>query len=110
MNLPGYDTWKTREPHCDDHVCERCGLPTAASGLCEAINSEVPLSPRKPTIAAWLDQLAGKLELCANRDEAEREVLSDEVLKASRTLRGDGRLRLRAVIDAALAQHLGEPS
>lgn len=65
-------------------------------------------SAAKPTIATWLDELAAKLDLCGDRTEVEAAILSDEVCKASRTLKGAARQALRDVLDAALMRH-GEP-
>jgi hypothetical protein len=59
----------------------------------------------KPTIAEWLDQLASRLERCAGREEVEQALLSEEVCRAGRTLKGAARERLRELMDAALAQH-----
>ena len=59
-----------------------------------------PGAERKPTIAAWLDQLATKLERCTDREEVEGLLLSDEVCRAGRTLRGAARERLRELMDA----------
>jgi hypothetical protein len=59
-----------------------------------------PGAERKPTIAAWLDQLASKLERCTDREEVEGLLLSDEVCRAGRTLRGAARERLRELMDA----------
>jgi hypothetical protein len=64
-----------------------------------------PLRQQKPTIAAWLDALAARLDFCADRAEVERELLSEEVCRAGRTLKGAARERLRELMDAALAQH-----
>jgi hypothetical protein len=76
-----------------------------ASTARDTINAEVPLRQRKPTIATWLDQFAAKLELCADREEVEAAVLCDEVCRAGRTLRGEARERLQALIDDALAPY-----
>jgi hypothetical protein len=73
--------------------------------LRDAINKAVPLRPTKPTIAAWLDQLAARLERCTDREEVERELLNEEVCRAGRTLNGTARARLRELMDAALARH-----
>jgi AAA domain len=81
---------------------------TAPRSMRDEINAAVPLRQPKPTVAAWLDQLAGKLELCADRAEVEAAILSDEVCKAGRTLKGAARQALRDVLDAALTRH-GEP-
>ena len=70
-----------------------------------AINKAVPLHQHKPKIASWLDSFAADLALCTDRDEVEATVLRDDVCKASRTLTGEARARLQALIDAALAPH-----
>jgi hypothetical protein len=80
---------------------------TPTSDLREAINDAVPLRQQKPTVAAWLDQFAETLNRCATREQTEALLLSDESLKASRTLRGAARARLRELMDAALARHEG---
>ena len=71
----------------------------------EAINAAVPMRPQKPTIAAWLDQLAATLERYTSHEEVEALLLSDEVCRAGRTLKGAARDRLRELMDAALARH-----
>ena len=48
------------------------------------------------TIAEWLRALEAQLELTASRAEAEAHILSEPVLKASRTLQGTARQALRA--------------
>jgi hypothetical protein len=75
-----------------------------AGDLRDAINDAVPLRPQKPTVSMWLDQFATTLGRCASRYEVEAACLSDEVLKASRTLKGKARERLRELMDAALAR------
>ena len=77
----------------------------AASPARDAINKAVPLRKPKPTIATWLDSFAADLELCTDRDEVEATVLRDDVCKAGRTLTGEARARLQALIDAALAPY-----
>jgi hypothetical protein len=81
--------------------------PTQTSDLRDAINDAVPLHSQKPTVAAWLDQFAETLDRCTTREQTEALLLSDESLKASRTLRGAVRARLRELMDAALARHEG---
>ena len=81
---------------------------SAATSRRDEINAAVPLRQPKPTVAAWLDQLGAKLVLCADRAEVEAVILSDEVCKAGRTLKGAARQALRDVLDAALTRH-GEP-
>ena len=82
------------------------GATTAATGtLRDAINAEVPLEPRKPTVGAWLDTFAAALAQCSSRDEVEAALLSDETLKAGRMLRGAARQRLRELRNGALARY-----
>jgi hypothetical protein len=71
----------------------------------EAINAAVPLAEKRPTARAWLDQLAGKLADCTSREEVEGVLLSDDALKAARTLRGAARARLCELRSAALARY-----
>jgi hypothetical protein len=82
-------------------------VESAASSLRDAINAAVPMRTQKPTIAVWLDSFAADLELCTDRDEIEATILRDDVCKASRTLTGEARARLQALIDAALAPFRG---
>jgi hypothetical protein len=79
--------------------------PVTASKERDAINAAVPLHPQKPKIRAWLDGLATTLDACSTREQVEGVLLSDEVLKAARTLRGAARARLCALRSAALALH-----
>ena len=77
----------------------------ATSTARDTINAAVPLRRPKPTVAAWLDQLAASLERCASNEEVEAVLLSDEVCRAGRTLKGTARDRLRELMDTALARH-----
>jgi hypothetical protein len=78
----------------------------ATSSARDAINKAILLRRGKPTVTSWLDSFAADLELCTDRDEVEATVLRDDVCKASRTLTGEARARLQALIDAALAPFL----
>jgi hypothetical protein len=73
------------------------------------LDDEPPPEPtarqQKPTIAAWLDQLAARLDFCTDRAEVERELLSEEVCRAGRSLKGTARERLKELMDAALERH-----
>jgi hypothetical protein len=95
------------EPQADTPTPEpSAGATTAATGtLRDAINAEVPLEPRKPTVGAWLDTFAAALAQCSSRDEVEAALLSDETLKAGRMLRGAARQRLRELRNGALARY-----
>jgi hypothetical protein len=73
--------------------------------LREEINAVVPLRQPKPSVRLWLRGLEEGLAICESREEVEAAILSEEVLRASRTLKGDARTRLQALIDAALARH-----
>ena len=75
----------------------------ATSSARDAINKAIPLRQAKPTVISWLDSFAADLKLCTDRDEVEAMVLRDDVCKASRTLTGEARARLQALIDTALA-------
>jgi hypothetical protein len=77
----------------------------AAIGERDTINAAVPLPRPKPTVAAWLDAFAAKLEACNDRAEVEAAILCEEVCQAGRTLKGTARDRLRELMDAALARH-----
>jgi hypothetical protein len=79
--------------------------PVAASTEREVINASVPLTEKRPTARAWLDGLAGKLDACSTREQVEGVLLSDEALRAARTLRGAARARLCELRSAALARH-----
>jgi hypothetical protein len=93
-------------PELDDF-----GAPPAVesppTSMREAINVAVPMRPQKPTIAAWLDQLAATLGRCTSHEEVEALLLSDEVCRAGRTLKGAARERLRELMDTALAHANG---
>jgi hypothetical protein len=75
----------------------------ATSSARDVINKAIPLRQAKPTVTNWLDSFAADLALCTDRDEVEATILRDDVCKASRTLNGEARARLQALIDAALA-------
>ena len=105
-----------REDWLDDSIPALDDMPEAwesdpspesvpVGSLRDAINELVPLHPSKPTIAAWLDAFAAKLNACGDRAEVEAAILCDEVCKAGRTLKGEARARLQALIDSALARH-----
>jgi hypothetical protein len=79
--------------------------PVAANMERDAINAAVPLSEKRPTARAWLEQLAAMLEACSTREQVEAVLLSDEALKAARILRGAAQARLRELRTAALARH-----
>jgi hypothetical protein len=95
-------------PELDDFDAPRPAAEIAPRDMRDEINRTVPLRRSRPTVATWLEQLAAKLELCEDRAEVEAAILSDEVCKAGRTLKGVARQALRDVLDAALARH-GEP-
>jgi hypothetical protein len=69
------------------------------------LNAAVPLREPRPSVRAWLEQLSATLERCSDRQEVERELLSETVCLASRTLKGAARERLRAIINGALERH-----
>jgi hypothetical protein len=84
------------------------GSLVAAKGtLRDAINTQVPLRPLRPTGGTWLDRFASMLEACGSRDEVEGVLLSNEVLHAGHTLRGAALARLRELRSSALARHEG---
>jgi hypothetical protein len=91
-------------PPLDDDPFPVTG-PPATSAARAAINKAVPLRQPKPTVTSWLEEFEADLALCVDRDEVEATVLRDDVCKASRTLTGEARARLQALIDAALAPH-----
>jgi hypothetical protein len=70
------------------------------------INAAIPLDrPQRPSVRAWLEQLSATLERCSDRQEVERELLSETVCIAGRTLKGAARERLRAIMNGALERH-----
>jgi hypothetical protein len=89
----------------DDSIPALDDEPSAESTLRAEINAAVPLAQKKPTVAAWLDQLAERLNASNSREETEAAVLCDEVYRAGRVLTGVARDKLRAIIDAAMAKH-----
>jgi hypothetical protein len=91
-------------PDLDEARSSAESMP-AASTERDTINAAVPLQRPKPTIAAWLDAFAAKLEACNDRAEVEAAILCEEVCRAGRTLKGAARERLRELMGAALAQH-----
>ena len=91
-------------PDLDDFDAPPPIVESPPTSMREAINAAVPMRPQKPTIAAWLDQLAATLERYTSREEIEALLLSDEVCRAGRTLKGAARDRLRELMDTALAR------
>ena len=71
----------------------------------DEINDAVPLRQPKPTVAAWLQRLDAQLAACTTREEDGGLLLSDEVCRAGRTLKGAARERLQELMDAALTRH-----
>jgi hypothetical protein len=63
------------------------------------------LAEKRPTARAWLDQFSARLDGCTTREQTEAILLSDDALKAARTLRGAARARLCELRSAALARH-----
>jgi hypothetical protein len=92
-------------PELDDFDVPPPIVESPPTSMREAINAAVPMRPQKPTIAAWLDQLAATLERYTSHEEVEALLLSDEVCRAGRTLKGAARDKLRELMDAALARH-----
>jgi hypothetical protein len=71
----------------------------------EAINKAVPLHQRKPKIATWLDDFAEKLAACKTLEQVEAAILCEEACRASTTLTGEARTRLKTLMADALARH-----
>jgi hypothetical protein len=69
------------------------------------INAAVPMRAPKPKVSEWLDTFATALMACSSRDEVEALLLSDESLRAGRTLKGAARQKLQEIRNAALARH-----
>jgi hypothetical protein len=78
--------------------------PVPVSNLRDAINAAIPLRQPKPTIAEWLDAFAAKLEACGNREAVEGALLTEEVLRAKRSLTGAAKQRLDRITQAAIAR------
>jgi hypothetical protein len=80
--------------------------PTASSAR-DAINRSVPLNhQRKPTGSSiWLDTFAAKLDACQSIEAVEAATLSEDVLRTSKTLGGDARAQLKALITSALDRY-----
>ena len=79
------------------------------AGIPEIDDFDAEPPPRQPkmTIAAWLEQFAETLDRAATREQTEALLLSDDSLKAARTLRGAALARFRDLRTAALAKHGG---
>ena len=78
----------------------------AVSPAREAINQAVPMrQQRKPTVAAWLTNSRRSWTACKTREEVEAAVLCEEACRAGKTLTGEARTRLKALIADALALH-----
>ena len=92
-------------PALDDFDAPPSSAELAPRSRRDAINAAVRMREPKPTVAAWLNELAGTLALCSDRAEVEAAILSDEVCRAGRTLKGAARQALRDVLDAALSRH-----
>jgi hypothetical protein len=88
-----------------DTLPESTPQPAPNTSLRDAINSAVPMRPRKMSVAAWLDGFAADLNACSTREQAEAVILADEPCRASKTLTGEARARLRTLIDTALARY-----
>jgi hypothetical protein len=91
------DAWPASSP-------EPAPMPAPNANLREAINSAVPMQPKRPTVAAWLQDLEQRLVAAESREEVERELLSETVCAASKSLTGRARAQLRELMDAALAR------
>jgi hypothetical protein len=74
------------------------------SSLRTAINEAVLMREPKPTIAAWLEQLATTLDLCDDREAVEGALLTREVLTAKRLLTGAAKQQLDRITQAAIAR------
>jgi hypothetical protein len=98
------DAWPDEAiPELDDFGAPPPAAEFAPRSMRDAINAAVPMRRQaKPTVASWLDSFAADLELCTDRDEVEATILRDDVCKAGRTLTGETRARLQALIDTAL--------
>jgi hypothetical protein len=96
-------------PDLDDFDAVPPSPESAPPNMREEINRTVPLRQPKPTVAAWLDELAGTLAICPDREAVEGALLTDEVLRAKRMLKGAAKQQLDRITQAAITRTAEQP-
>lgn len=85
------------------------GAPVESTpgSLRDSINKAIPFRKPEPkqSVRSWLEDLEERFAACECREQAEAVALSDETLKASRSLEGEAKRRLKTIIATELARH-----